>query len=62
MTVELIEKRPIYDSVTGVNNLTQWPLGSDTVEFLAATTSADSINRLRKVDFLSSYISDKCLL
>ncbi|CRG88241.1 hypothetical protein PISL3812_05269 [Talaromyces islandicus] len=48
MTVELMEKRPIYDSVTGVTDLARWPLESDAVKFLAATTSADSIDHLRK--------------
>jgi hypothetical protein len=57
-----MEKRPIYDSVTGVNDLTRWPLGSYAVEFLAATTSADTIDHLREVGFPSSYTSGKCLL
>lgn len=59
MTVELMEKRPIYDSVTGVTDLARWPLESDAVNFLAATTSADSIDHLRKVGFPSSYTRGK---
>jgi hypothetical protein len=62
MTVELMEKRLIRDRVPGVNDLTLWPLESDAVEFLAAMSSADSIDYLRKVGLLPSYISGKCLL
>ncbi|KAH8695669.1 hypothetical protein BGW36DRAFT_264057, partial [Talaromyces proteolyticus] len=59
MTVELMEKRPVHDSVTGVNDLTRWPLGSDAVEFLAATTSADSIDHLREKPLIVKHRDSK---
>lgn len=49
ITMELMQKYVKDDGAVGVDNLERWPSDSTAVGFLSTTTSADSINELRKV-------------
>lgn len=45
----LMQKYEKRDGVVGVDDIERWPIGSDAVEFLSATTSAKSITELEQV-------------
>jgi hypothetical protein len=47
--MELMQKYVKEDGAIGVDNLDRWPLNSDAVKFLSATTSAGSAAELLKV-------------
>ncbi len=47
--MELMQKYTKDDEAIGVEDLDRWPLDSDAVGFLSATTSASSVNELMKV-------------
>jgi hypothetical protein len=51
--MELIQKYIKEDRAIGVDNLDRWPLNSDALGFLSATTSAASTAELLKVCYFS---------
>ncbi|KAL4984461.1 hypothetical protein BDW68DRAFT_180651 [Aspergillus falconensis] len=54
ITLELMEGSDAGQRSTGVRNLHRWPLGSDAVDFVSATTSAASLEDLRKHALISN--------
>lgn len=52
--MELMQKYAKEDGAIGVDNLHRWPLNSDALGFLSATTSAASAAELLKVCSLST--------
>lgn len=49
ITMELMQKYAKEDGAIGIENLNRWSMDSDAVKFLSMTTSAGSIEELRKV-------------
>lgn len=49
ITMELMQKYVKDDGVIGVDDVERWPVDSDAVGFLSATTSAGSIEELKGV-------------
>ncbi|PYI07381.1 hypothetical protein BO78DRAFT_406634 [Aspergillus sclerotiicarbonarius CBS 121057] len=59
ITMELMEGDSLHEGAIGVKNLTRWPSDSDAVQFLSATTSADSLEELQRQPLLSKREWDK---
>ena len=47
--MELMQKYAKDDGAIGIDNLNRWPADSEAVKFLSMTTSAASIEELKKV-------------
>ncbi|RJE18044.1 hypothetical protein PHISCL_09618 [Aspergillus sclerotialis] len=52
--MELMQKYVKEDGAVGVDNLERWPSDSMAVDFLSTTTSADSVNELKKRSFITN--------
>ena len=53
ITMELMQKYAKEDGAIGIENLNRWSMDSQAVKFLSMTTSAGSIEELRKVGVIS---------
>lgn len=53
--MKLMEGDNGEDGIIGIKDLSRWPSNSDAVGFVSATTSASSLDELRKVTYLFAF-------
>ena len=53
ITMELMQKYPKEDGAIGIENLNRWSVDSQAVRFLSMTTSAESVEELKKVGVIN---------
>lgn len=54
IAMELMQKYAKEDGAIGIDNLNRWPADSEAVKFLSMTTSAGSVEELKKVSKVAS--------